>query len=79
MAAQSAQPRPPQASPPPAAAQDAGPPQAARVPPKQQRKSASQDAAVLRQLELLMLLELMKDYALFYDDPEPAEKARAKP
>jgi hypothetical protein len=31
-----------------------------------------EDAAIVHQLELYMLLEMMKDYDLFYDDPEPA-------
>jgi hypothetical protein len=31
-----------------------------------------EDAAIVHQLELYMLLEMMKDYDLFYDDPESA-------
>jgi hypothetical protein len=74
-----------QASPPSAAAQAASaakppspdPPRKTRAPQPQTSKSG--DDAVVRQLELLMLLEMMKDYALFYDDPKPAEKTRVKP
>lgn len=48
------------------------------VVPKQRAPSA-EDEAVLRHLELLMLLDMMKDYELFHDDPQPREKTRAKP
>jgi hypothetical protein len=53
------------------------------TPPKSSAAAQTQlndrDAAVVRQLELLMLLDIMKDYELFHGDPKPTDKSRAKP
>jgi hypothetical protein len=77
-------------SPPSAAAQNATTPKPtvapspdatthkAHVVPKQHAPTV-EDEAVLRHLELLLLLDMMKDYELFHDDAKPREKAPTKP
>lgn len=70
--AKPAQPAPAPAAPVPAQPNEtqpapAKPPQTAPAAP-----AHPEDAAIVHQLELFMLLEMMKDYDLFYDDPEPA-------
>jgi hypothetical protein len=81
-----AAPRPP----PPAAAARKTPPQASRSEPSsepaarkppavvpQPAPKQAQDGAIMRQLEFLMLLEMMKDFELFYDDTSPRTKSGA--
>jgi hypothetical protein len=45
------------------------PPQVSPKPPP--APTPQDDEAILRNLELLMLLDMLKDYTLFYDDPAP--------
>lgn len=52
-------------------------PHAHKPPP--QPATPKQDELVLRQLELLMLLEMLKDYAMFEDEPKVSPKASPKP
>jgi hypothetical protein len=47
--------------------------------PPPQPATAKQDELVVRQLELLMLLDMLKDYAMFEDEPKAAEKTSPKP
>jgi hypothetical protein len=73
--AKPAQPAPAPATPAPAQPKQAAPAQPAAANPAATQPAAPahpEDAAIVHQLELFMLLEMMKDYDLFYDDPEPA-------
>jgi hypothetical protein len=76
-------PKPHKLAPPkPVPAPDAGvapgsPPKLAPAPPAEPPAKpdpspplSPEDQAVARQLELWMLMEMLKDYRLFYDDPE---------
>jgi hypothetical protein len=47
--------------------------------PPAQPATPKQDELVLRQLELLMLLEMLKDYAMFEAEPKAAPKTSPKP
>jgi hypothetical protein len=49
------------------------------LPSPPQPKPSAEDELVVRRLELLILLDMMKDYALFYDDAQPSEKSPKKP
>lgn len=47
--------------------------------PPPQPATPKQDELVLRQLELLMLLDMLKDYAMFEEEPKGAPKTSPKP
>ncbi|MDD9932872.1 MAG: hypothetical protein OXT09_04675, partial [Myxococcales bacterium] len=45
-----------------------------RKPPKTRR--SAEDEAIMRDLELFMLMEMLKDYDLFYEDPQEGNGKR---
>lgn len=60
----------PKRTPSPAPTPAPPPAQPEPIPPAPRRAAPSpEDEAVMRDLELLMLMEMLKDYELFYEDP----------
>ena len=61
---------PPAPRPPKPAQKKPAPPRAKAKPPAPPAKTHPEDEAIVRDLELYMLFEMLNDYELFYDDDE---------
>jgi hypothetical protein len=70
-----AQPAPPP-RPPPAPNRAAPTPPLPSPAPRAGSAQQAEDEAIMRDLEFYMLLEMLKHYPMFYDDPEAAPKPR---